>query len=243
MDEAFLTALDLGNAADCATIRCLRHALPFVELANTDDDLMTEPAEAILMGSAFEQLLGGDASAYKLSRKFGILFASCGSVTVNEAKKVRPDIEIDKSTPKRAAAQPKWWVHRKWIEELYDVRSKSVHEGTAIGKSWGWAPREHLVMAAWVFPLTVKLLLHRDGHYTLSDTDKGHCLTVDKLLAVIGWAEKTGDGSFRWDEIVSSTEREHGYKLIMDRFIGRNPHLFSLKKTLGSPGADEQEQG
>jgi len=181
------------------------------------------------MGSAFEQLLGGDASAYKLGRKFGALFASCGSVTVEDAKKVRPGIEIDGSTPERAAAQPKWWVHRKWIEELYDVRSKSVHEGTADGQTWGWAPSEHLVMAAWVFPLAVKLLLQRDGHYACSDIDKARCLTMDKLLAVTDWAGETEGGSrlSKWHEIASSTARKHRFDLITEQFLERNSHLFS----------------
>lgn len=233
VDGALLTALDQGFSSDCQTIRRLRYALPFVTLANTDDDLITETAEAILMGSAFEQLLGGGASAYKLGRKFGTLFASYGSVTVEDAKKVRTGIEIDGSTPERAAAQAKWWVHRKWIEELYDVRSRSVHEGTADGRTWGWAPSEHLVMAAWVFPLAVKLLLQRDGHYTFSDTDTIHCLTVDKLLAVTGWAGETEGASWlsKWHEIVSSIARKQTFHLSWERFLERNPHLFSQESS------------
>lgn len=148
IDDALLSALDRGNTENCETTRRLRYALPFVILANTDDEQMTESAEAILMGSAFEQLFGGDASAYKLGQKFGILFQSYGSVTVEGAKNTRSGIEIDVSTPERTAAQMKWWVHRKWIEELYNVRSKSVHEGTIGSRSWGWAPSEHLLMAA-----------------------------------------------------------------------------------------------
>src|SRR5262249_27824155 len=106
VDDAFLTALDCGNAENFETTQRLRSSFPFVSLANTDDELMTELAEAVLMGSAFEQLLGGDTSAYKLGRKFGVLFQSYGSVTVEDAKNARSGIEIDVSTPERAAAQP-----------------------------------------------------------------------------------------------------------------------------------------
>lgn len=137
VDEALLDALDRGNVARCKTIERLRYALPFVSLANTDDDLMGEIPEAILMGSAFEQLLEGTANAFTLGREFGALFGSYGSVSVEDARKVRPGIDIDASKPERAAAQPKWWVHRKWMEELYDIRSKSVHEGTARGEPGG----------------------------------------------------------------------------------------------------------
>ena len=223
VDDALLAALDCGNAEDCETTRRLRSALPFVSLANTDDELMAELAEAILMGSAFEQLLGGDASAYKLGQKFDDLFKSYGSVTVEDAKKARSHIKIDVSATERAAAQPKWWVHRKWIEELYGVRNKSVHKGTVGSQSWGWALSEHLLMAAWVFPLAVKLLLQRDGYYTFSDRDKVRCLVVDKLLATTGWSEKMDGGAdlHKWQEVVSSTAREHNVKRIKEQLLAQ----------------------
>ena len=162
--------------------------------------------------------------ARKARRKFGALFGSYGSVTVEDAKKVRKGIEVDVSTPERAAAQPKWCVHRKWIEELYDVRSKSVHEGTSIGRSWGWEPAEHLIMAAWVFPLVVKLLLERDGHYTLSERDEDHCLTVDKLLTVTDWHKEEDDKRrSRWQEIMSSTVWERNSERIAQQFLKENP--------------------
>jgi hypothetical protein len=51
------------------------------------------------------------------------------------------------------------------MEELYDVRSKAAHRGHHQQRQWGWSLPEHLLMAAFVFPLTVKLLLQHDGHY------------------------------------------------------------------------------
>jgi len=44
-------------------------------------------------------------------------------------------------------------------------------------------------MAAHVFPLTVKLLLEREGHSTLTDDDRIRCLAVDKILASPRWFE------------------------------------------------------
>jgi hypothetical protein len=78
VDGGLLAALDAAHAAGSVMVERLRTALPFVELANTDDEFMTEHAEAILMGSAFEQLLTGDASAYRLGAKFGELFGQFG---------------------------------------------------------------------------------------------------------------------------------------------------------------------
>jgi hypothetical protein len=66
------------------------------------------------------------------------LFNQFGHMTVGDAMKVRPGIMIDKSNPARAAAQLKWFVHQKWIEELYEVRSKVVHKGDHKNRSRGW---------------------------------------------------------------------------------------------------------
>jgi hypothetical protein len=228
VDELLLAALDVANAADSPVIQRLRSALPFVELANTDDDLMTEHAEAILMGSAFEQLLAGDASSFKLGRKFGALFKPFGSVTVAEAQKARPDIEIDTSDPQRAVAQPNWWVHRKWMEELYDVRSKVVHKGQHAIKNWGWHIFEHLVMSAFVLSLVAKLLLEREGYYTRTTDDEARCLAVDKLLAVTGWAdEDETDPARSWQKIVSKTKSHLETEKIVKEFLKERPDFFT----------------
>jgi hypothetical protein len=227
IDQSLLAALDKAHAANSPVIDRLRTALPFVELANTDEDWMNERPEAILMGSAFEQLLHGNASAYKLGRKFGGLFGSFGNVTVADAMKVRPKIEIDESKPEYAKAQPKWWVHRKWMEELYDVRSKVVHEGTAAARPWGWSLFEHLVMAAHLFPLTVKVLLQREGHYTLNDDDQVACRAVDKILASPKWWSESNHenevSKQSWSEILLDTRFEIQMSRAIDLQRRKNP--------------------
>lgn len=228
VDVKLLDALEAANAAGSTVIDRLRTALPFIELANTDDEFMTEHAEAILMGSAFEQLLAGDASAYKLGKKFGELFGQFGSLTVNEAQKVRPGIQIDTSTPEIAAAQPNWWVHRKWMAELYDVRSKVVHKGDHGSRSWGWEIGEHLVMAAHVLPLAVKLLLANEGQYTLNEEDRAACLATDQLLVEPQWVEDRDgrENGHSWQEVIQKTTRNVRFDSIWERYRSEHPEVF-----------------
>lgn len=225
VDAALLKGLDAAGTAGDPLLDRLRTALPFVELANTDDDFMSERAEAILMGSAFEQLLKGDASAYTLGKRFGEMFEGFGSVTVADAKTTRPGIEIDVSKPDIAAAQPKWWVHRKWMEELYDVRSKVVHKGEHGSRLWGWQITEHLVMAAHVFPLATKLLLKKSGNYSLTQSDRAACRAVDRLLAETQWAEDEDgrDTERSWFEITTRTRREVSLQEALDNYFANNP--------------------
>lgn len=221
IDEAFVAGLDAAQLAGSAVIDRLRTALPFVELANTDDEFMTEHAEAILMGSAFEQVLVGRASSYKLGRNFGELFRQFGKVKLEGARRVRPGIEIDTSNPEIAAAQPMWWVHRKWMEELYDVRSKVVHKGEQAGRSWGWSIQEHLVMGAHVFPLVVKLLLEQEKLYTLTDKDRTACLATDRLLAEPRWVEDSDaeEHERSWPDIIAKAQCDVLTAKIMKKYV------------------------
>ena len=224
-DEDFVAGLSAAVAADSAVAGLLRTTLPFVELANTDDDFMTEHAEVILMASAYEQLLRRPANKYKLGQKLAKLFGRFGSVTVADAQKVRSGITIDDSKPDRAAAQPKWWVHQKWLEELYGMRNKVAHEGSDGGRSGGWTISEHLVMAAYVFPLAVKLLLEREGHYALTDTDRVGCRAVDQLLAAARWVEEEDgrESKESWTSIRSKVERDLFFDNAMKAFRKEYP--------------------
>ncbi|MEW6321672.1 MAG: hypothetical protein AB1635_11375 [Acidobacteriota bacterium] len=240
VDAGLLAGLDVAQGSGSAVLERLRTALPFVELANTDDEFMTEHAEAILMGSAFEQLLAGNASAYALGRRFGELFQQFGSVTVDHARKARPGIEIDTCTAQRAAAQPHWWVHRKWMEELYDVRSKVVHKGHAGSRQWGWQIAEHLVMAAHVFPLTVKLLLEQEGYYAVTERDRAACLATDLLLVETEWAEDLDAQSNgrSWQEVIRKTARDVRFNAVWENYKARHPGLFQSRDA-DEPAADE----
>ena len=227
-DEDFLAGLSGAVAADSAVAGLLRTTLPFVELANTDDDFMTEHTEVILMASAYEQLLRRPANKYKLGQKLAKLFGQFGSVTVADAQKVRAGITIDDSTADRAAAQPNWWVHQKWLEELYGMRNKVAHEGSDGGRSGGWTISEHLVMAAYVFPLAVKLLLEREGHYALTDTDRVGCRAVDQLLAAARWVEEEDgrESKESWTSIRSKVERDLFFDNAMKAFRKKYPEWF-----------------
>ncbi|HKW00002.1 MAG TPA: hypothetical protein VJN96_09255 [Vicinamibacterales bacterium] len=225
IDESFLCGLEAAQTAGSPTIGLLESALRFVGLANTDDDLMAENAEAILMGSAFDQLLlaGRKSSAYNLGRAFGALFGQFGTATVSEAMKARPNIEIDQ---KYASVQPSWWVHRKWIEELYDARSQVVHKGHQGARKWGWGLNEHLVMAAHVFPLTVKLLLARAGHYTLSDDDCVAGRVVDKLLICTGWDDGPDEGEASvWSTVISDVWLTQKVEKSLEKYKKEHPDL------------------
>lgn len=224
VDRDLLASLDRAADANSAAVERLRTALPFFSLGNTDSPTMTELAESILIASALDQLLDAD-SAHKLGLKFDAVFAPFGSVRVQDVLRVRPGIRLD---PQYEAAQRQWWLHRKWIEELYTLRGKASHRGTAKGRNWGWSFPEHLLMAAWVFPLVVKLLLEGEGHHTLADEDRARCTVVDELLGLKDWAEETeaGYGPTVWKLTVSRLREKIMWDQISEKVM---EHLKAAK--------------
>lgn len=203
-DLGFLQALQVAEAAGSDTTRRLRAALSFFSLASTDSDVMLPEAEVILMASTFEQLLEG-YGARNLSQKFGDLLNPFGSVTVAQALCSRVGIVVD---AKYASAQKSWFVHRKWIEELYNLRNAYAH-GTALSaRTWGWLRPEHLVIAAFALPLTVKLCLKQEGHYALTEEDEVRCHALDLLLAKTDWREFQQSNLTVWQEQLQAAARK-----------------------------------
>lgn len=102
------------------------------------------------------------------------------------------------------------------MEELYDVRNKSAHEGTADGKKRGWSTFEHLVIAAFAFPLAVKLLLQKEGSYKLSSGDKTRCTSVDKLLTADHWNRKVHEPRSQRVEIIYQVHSDSLFDVVQE---------------------------
>lgn len=201
-DMGLLTALERASSNGSAVLNRLRAALSFLSLANTDSDAMVPDAEIILMISAYEQLLAPpEAGARHLAQALSALLDRFGAVTVEQALNNRPGINLD---PRHKKEQRSWRVHRKWMEEMYHLRNSYAHGDSIISRKWGWLPQEHLVIAALVFPLALKLLLLAEGHYAITRQDEVMCAALDGLLGQSGWREpaEAGRNYTRWEEVL-----------------------------------------
>ena len=225
--SAIVRAIDRSSP----TARRLLPALSFFSLANTDSDVMDFTAELILMGACFEQLL--DAyGARELSQAVGNLLRPYASVTVDQVIAARPGIVIE---PQYEATQRSWPVHRKWAQELYHLRNEHIHGDK--GRTWGWHELEHLVMAAFTFPLFVKLLLTDEGFYQTSDDDRGSLHAIDHLLSRTAWAQRVGGRNATvWQDAVWNARRQ----VALDRAMTQSVAEFKLEDALEDD--DEKEQ-
>jgi UDP-2,3-diacylglucosamine pyrophosphatase LpxH len=162
-----------------------------------------------MMACALEELLDSRSTAEDLAAKLDEIFHEYGSKTVQDARLNRPGIRVPKSLRNAPSSV---FVYREWIAELYKLRGMIVHGNDLDRVEFGWHIFEHLVMAAYVFPLLVKLLLQRDGLYEITDDDRDHCYAVDWLLSSNDWAKQapraTSSEQTNWRNAISDTKFE-----------------------------------
>jgi len=75
-------------------------------------------------------------------------------------------------------------------------------------------------MAAHVFPLTVKLMLEKEGHYAPTDEDRAACLATDLLLVEKQWVEDR-DGrntGHSWHEVIDKTTSSVLFDKILEKY-------------------------
>lgn len=162
--------------------------------------------------------MNSTGKALDFCEKFASLWAKYGKVTMASARKANPD------NNKHRDEQRSWIICKKWAKEFYEQRSSFVHNGDKEELSSNWSVQQHLLLAAFSFPLSVKLLLEKEGQYQLSKTDKSWCHVFEELLN--RWDPRAEDPSVNdenWDEynrpswsnIVTSEEAQRGIEEIL----------------------------
>jgi len=165
-------------------------AAPIWLLANREDATLSTEACVTLSAIAFERLFDSEGNANTFSEKFVSSWMKYSTITMACARKA----EVDKS--KFGAEQKSWSICRKWAKELYESRSSFVHRGSKPTLSENWKIHQHLVLAAFSFPLTIKLILRNHDCYQLSETDHAWCTAFELLLD-------------RWDPLADNPMNEN----------------------------------
>jgi hypothetical protein len=165
----------------------------------------------MLSAIAFERLLEPvKGSAQAVASAFADHWAPFSRIQIANAKRVRSD-------DKFISDQQDWPLHRKWMKELYEARSAAAHRGTRSEFSRNWSAWQHLVIAAFAYPLTVKLRLAEDGFYALNDRELGACEAIDQLLDSSwgsGWKKPP-----EWSNILSHAEVHREFHTVIMRAI------------------------
>ncbi|MEM9309687.1 MAG: hypothetical protein AAGA74_20520 [Pseudomonadota bacterium] len=175
-------------------------SIPLFLLANAEDQTLQDAQCLVLSAVAFERLL-----APSQSKSLTLACAFDDALKDRSTKKLAssPKVVLDHD-PKFSTEQGSWSIAKKWIKELYEVRSAEVHRGQNKQLSSNWSYRQHMVISAFAFPLVAKKLLQSAGHYELQKLDEVRLDVLDDLL-LSDW----GDGRFKepeWPSIISDEQ-------------------------------------
>lgn len=199
-DDSFLISLGYVLEEREPLARRLMQSIWLYNLACSDSHRISIEREIVLMVSAFEQLFSRCQGANDLACKIDTLLDGYGSVIVDNCSR----IENIKLTSGRENIEKQWSIHRKWIQELYQLRNDYTHGDDPMRRSWGWNDLEHSLMAAFVFPLIVKLLLAQKSQYSIVETDNVRMGAIDILLNAQDWFKRDpATGISTWQKTIS----------------------------------------
>lgn len=154
----------------------LRSALSPFLLGHSEAPELDDEHFALLSVLAFERLLGSPGKARAFAEAFDKIWSDYRTLPISQARRVRSDNKYQQE-------QSSWAIHRKWAKELYELRNATMHAARVDPEfSQNWEVWQHIVIAAFAFPLTVKLLLARDAKYVLTDSDIGALQAFNDML-------------------------------------------------------------
>jgi hypothetical protein len=217
VNNRLLKALDRARRLKAPCIDAIDSSLETFLLGHAETPELDWDSCAMLSAISFERLLEpSKSSALAVASAFAEHWAPFSRIQVAKAKRVKPD-------QKFASEQQDWPLHRKWIKELYEARSAAVHRGPRSEFSRNWSTWQHLVLAAFAYPLTVKLRLAEDGFYALSDRELGACEAIDPLMDSnwgSGWKKPA-----EWSHILSMAEGHREFHTVVMRAIKSQKRL------------------
>jgi hypothetical protein len=100
-------------------------------------------------------------------------------------------------------------VRQIWVRDLYRLRGDLAHGKVSPRFPSIWKTDEHLLLAAFVFPLLVKSLLSAAGAYTLTEGDEVSIDAFERLAVAPDLGRWTPAGECVWEDILYAVHREH----------------------------------
>jgi hypothetical protein len=211
INDRLLKALKTARRFGTPNAQAIDSSLEVFLLAHSETPELDLESCVMLSAMAFERLLQPSKSgAQAVASAFADYWSPFSRITIADAKRVRPDEQY-------SSDQQDWPLHRKWMKELYEVRSAAAHRGTRVQFSQNWSAWQHLVIVAFAYPLTVKLMLAEDGFYAPSYRELGACEAIDQLLDShwgSGWKKDA-----EWPSILSRAEGQREIHAVVMRAI------------------------
>lgn len=135
--------------------------------ANTDSVYVSEQMEAVLTVGALERLLvprGGKEDS--LAAAFAARLQPARTLPVDDCHRLASNRAVFERFMRCGS------VREAWIRDFFRARGDYAHGRTYQAYNAVWHRHEHLLLASYIAPRLLKLLLAEAGHYSLTDADQ-----------------------------------------------------------------------
>ena len=197
IDIPLLTALNACTAQ--ANADEFIDAMLTYNMANTDSSAVQLHVELVLSVGAFERVLGcRNGNHNDLANAFLVAL-------VPRADIARVDCARLRAHPTKSPRATT--VREVWIRDLFSLRGDLAHGKVGPEYPSIWSLREHLLLAAYVFPFVMKVQLERAGVYTLTDQDRDGIAAFEHLACAEDLFARVGDPDqdwFQWNEVLAN---------------------------------------
>lgn len=194
LDAVLLEALEAAAVSKPDVWARIEEPIRLFVGANTDSPDVGMHSELIDVVGAFTRLSGGWDENTTVEAFLRVL--PCPIAQPYEG----PKLSHDRFATERAKGRS---VREIWLRDAYRLRNQFGH-GRVSGSPYSavWSDREHLLLAATIFPLYVKALLRDAGLYVWTSRDALLDRAFDSLALLSPFETEVYGGDNRWQEVL-----------------------------------------
>lgn len=191
-------------------------AVSLFSWASSDEQWLRSEQQVPMFESAFEYCFPDIASNFsgRLDTVVRRMPAPGGGLHQTPLR-VRPGTWL----AEKACVPPQSRCVLYWFREFVRLRNDILHGNPLQDRSWVWHPEEHVVMAAFSFPLLIKCLLAEQSVYSLTEADKIRLDAIDHLLYMAGrwWDHSdTHHGLSNWSCVFEKVKEDRRLSAMAD---------------------------
>ncbi len=217
-DERLFRALEKCRAENGDLWAKICNAISIWMMANSEDQTLSGGADLTLSAIAFEHLLGGQ-SAKVVADNFVKYWENHLLISAAKSVKLRKfGIQTDRNRDT---------LGHFWMVRLYQFRSAYVHNHR---RADTWTPRQLMVLQAFAFGSTVKIMLAQSGLFTINESDEDTLFAFEELLEHWDFEAEHWDAPAdsdpnakydrkRWSTILSNVKSKRSFRRFFDRAI------------------------
>lgn len=188
LDMAFATAVlsSITPSSQHGSSRRFEDSVEGFNFANTDHGRVSNFSEFVLMCGSFERLLKCNGKLQTFKNKICAELSKVPTQSLSGCSKNLPSLVV---TPGMSSNDPYFVfvgctsLREIWATDFYKLRNKYAHGDRGPSYQPIWDTDEHLALAAFLFPLLLKIKLVKLNLYTMTLRDLTDFWSFDYLLS------------------------------------------------------------